>query len=114
MWSAEALSLAAVKIPSVVKEEADEQFYERMYLIEDLEAMMASLYAKFLGLRLSTAWDAAIAPAIRAWVRGESAIDVDAYRRARARVPAIGHRDRLATTPPPATQGADDDQRRTA
>lgn len=119
VFSADALSLAAVKIPSVVKEEADEQFYERMYLVEDLEARLGALYAKFLGLRLSTTWDGAIAPAIRAWVRGEGAIDVEAYLRERARVPAIGHRDRLASTPPPTAppptaRGVGDDHRRTA
>jgi hypothetical protein len=116
VWSAAALSLAAVKIPSVVKEEADEQFYERMYLLEDLEAIMASLYAKFLGLRLSPAWDEAIAPAIRSWVRGDAAPSAEAYRRARARQPSIGHGGRRATTPPPGAAGADDagSQRRTA
>jgi len=106
VFDADALSLAAVKIPSVVKEEADEQFYERMYLVEDLEAILGSLYAKFMGLRLSPAWDGAVAPAIRRWARGEAAVDLDAYAKARAREQPIGHDGRRATTPPPATSGA--------
>lgn len=105
VFTAETLGLSAVKIPKVINEEGDEQFYERMYLVEDLEAMLASLYAKFTALRLSTAWDAALVPAIRAWVRDE-AVDVAAYRRMRAQVKPIGNVERPKTTPPPAMEEA--------
>lgn len=89
--NAETLGLSAVKIPKVISEEGDEQFYERAYLIEDLESLLSALYAKFIALRLSTAWDAVVAPAIRAWIHGRE-VDVMAYRRARAMVRPIGHR----------------------
>jgi hypothetical protein len=100
LFTAETLALSAVKIPDVVKEESDEQFYERMYLVEDLERMLAAVYARFVALRLSTAWDAIAAPAIRAWAH-EQPVDVALYRRARAQVEPIGYLGRSKTTPPP-------------
>jgi len=80
VFTADTLSISAVKIPQVVKEEADEQFYERMYLIEELESLLGALYAEFLALRFSPAWEATVLPAIRAWVNDEPTIDDDAYR----------------------------------
>jgi hypothetical protein len=101
VFTAETLGLGAVKIPKVITEEGDEQFYERMYLVEDLESMLGSLYAKFVALRLSPIWDGAVVPAIRAWMHDE-AVDEAAYRKARASVPAIGRPARPKSTPPPA------------
>lgn len=103
VFTAETLGLSAVKIPKVINEEGDEQFYERMYLVEDLESMMGSLYAKFVALRLGAAWDSAVVPAIRAWMRDEP-VDVAAYRRMRAQVKAIGRVERPKSTPPPAME----------
>ncbi|MFT3774985.1 MAG: hypothetical protein QM820_57285 [Minicystis sp.] len=103
IFNAETLGLSAVKIPKVISEEGDEQFYERMYLVEDLEAMLAALYAKFIALRLSTAWDGNVVPAIRAWMRDE-AVDVAAYRKVRSMVKAIGNVERPKSTPPPAME----------
>ncbi len=39
-FNADTLAVAGVKIPGVVKGEADEQFYDRMYLIEELESLL--------------------------------------------------------------------------
>ena len=103
LFTAETLGLSAVKIPKVMTEEGDEQFYERMYLIEDLEAMLASLYAKFVALRLSTAWEDAVLPAIRAWMH-DQAVDVATYRKVRAQVKAIGNVERPKSSPPPALE----------
>jgi hypothetical protein len=103
---ADALAIAAVKIPSVVKSEADEQFYERMYLVEELEALVSALYAKFVGVRLSTAWEEHVLPAIRAWVRSEPTLHPDVYAKLRARVPPIGKVARPKTAPPAAEERA--------
>lgn len=103
LFNAETLGLSAVKIPKVMTEEGDEQFYERMYLIEDLESLLGSLYGKFVALRLSTAWDANVLPAIRAWIH-EKPVDVDAYRKVRGLVKAIGRVERPKSTPPPALE----------
>jgi hypothetical protein len=102
LFGADTLALSAIKIPNVVKEEGDEQFYERMYLVEELEALFAALYGQFLALRLSTAWDEQVLPAIRAWVRGDELIHPDVYRKMRARVAPLGSTRRPATVPPPA------------
>lgn len=102
--NADTLALSGVKIPAEVKDETDERFYERMYLLEDLEALLGSLYGRFLGLRLSTAWEATVAPAMRAWIRGEA---VDAAALGKVRVPPVGRVARPTTMAPPAP-GADD------
>lgn len=102
VFKAETLALSAVKIPRVLKDEEDDQFYERMYLIEDIEALFGTLYGEFLALRLSTAWDAKVAPILRGWVRGEALGDALPYRRLRAEVLSVGHAKRPATIPPPA------------
>lgn len=104
-FQADTLSLASVKIPAVVKEEADDQFYERMYLVEELEAVMSAMYAKFLAVRLSTAWAEQVLPAIRAWVRGEPTMHPDVYAKLRARIAPLGAAARPKTTPPPAPAG---------
>src|SRR6185312_8822509 len=35
VFNADTLALSGIKIPNVVKDEVDEQFYERMYLVEE-------------------------------------------------------------------------------
>jgi hypothetical protein len=102
LFNTDALSLSAVKIPNIVKEEADEQFYERMYLVEELDALFGALYAKFIALRLGAAWEETVAPAIRTWVRDEPVLDLERYRKVRARVPALSQVKRPMTVPPPA------------
>jgi hypothetical protein len=105
-FNADTLAVAGVKIPAVVKDEVDEQFYERMYLIEDLESLMAALYAKFIAVRLSTAWDEQVLPAIRAWVHDAPTMHPDVYAKLRARIPPLGAVARPKTTPPPAEETA--------
>jgi len=101
---ADALALAAVKIPSVVNAEVDEQFYERMYLVEELEAIVSALYAKFVAVRLSPAWEEQVLPAVRAWVKGDATLHPDVYAKLRARIPPLRAADRPKTAPPPAEQ----------
>jgi hypothetical protein len=104
-FNGDTLALAAVKIPRVVKDEADEQFYERMYLVEELESLVAALYAKFVAVRLSAAWEQQVLPAIRAWVRGEPTMHPGVYAKLRARIAPLGTISRPKTTPPPAAEG---------
>lgn len=101
LFNADTLSFSGVKIPSVVKQEADEQFYERMYLIEELEALFGALYANFLALRLSAAWEPSVVPVIRSWIRGEP-VDMGAYQKLRAQLAPVRGAARSRTTPPPA------------
>ncbi len=89
--SAEDLSLSSVKIPAQLKREQDEKFYERMFLIEQLEQIVESLFADFLVLRLSKTWETTVLPAIRTWVRDDP-VDLDEYGRRRAEALARRHR----------------------
>ena len=79
----ETLAVSGVALPVHLRDEKHEQFYERMRLLEELEAMIEELNGEFLTLRLGPAWHEAVVPALLAWVQGDE-LDVEAYRRARA------------------------------
>jgi hypothetical protein len=93
---ADALALTGVKIPATLKEEGDEDegFYDRIHRIEELEAIVGSLYAEFVTLRLSKVWTSIVVPAMRAWIAGED-VDADGYTRdkAQAKARARGKRE---------------------
>lgn len=76
---AETLGLTSVKIPSLLSKEEEEQFYERMYLVEELEEILDELYKEFLGIRLSQAWNSVMLPAIQEWVHTEELLNPDYY-----------------------------------
>lgn len=82
VWTlkAESLGLSGLKLPTQLKktDEVHEVFYERMMLLEDLDATLAALYADFVQLRLSDAWDDEIEPLMRSWAHGEKP-NLDAY-----------------------------------
>jgi hypothetical protein len=101
LFRADNFAISGVKIPAAAKGESDEQFYERMYLVEDLEALLGSLYARFLAIRLAKAWNDTVVPAIMAWVRGESPLDESTYRKAVAKVRMPASVERPRTVPPP-------------
>ena len=69
LFDADTLGIASSQIPAVLDEENDERFYERMELVETLEAMIADLLGTFLELRTSAVWDAEVMPRLRAWVK---------------------------------------------
>lgn len=67
----DSLDVSGVKLPALLSREEDEQFYERMYLLEELEDIIASLYKEFLIIRLSSVWSDAMLPAMRTWVHAD-------------------------------------------
>jgi hypothetical protein len=69
VFDADAFAISSVKIPALLTEEDDEQFYERMQLIEELEAMLGGLFETFIRLRTSAAWERETLAAMRAWVQ---------------------------------------------
>lgn len=75
----ESFALSGVRLPALLQDEKEERFYERMYLCEELEEMLASLFREFLALRTSPLWEARVVPAIRAWVRDEPELTADEY-----------------------------------
>jgi hypothetical protein len=76
---AESLGLTSVKIPSLLSKEEEEQFYERMYLVEELEEILDELYKEFLAIRLSKAWNSVMLPAIQKWVHTADLLEPEAY-----------------------------------
>lgn len=89
VWTlkADTLGLSGLKLPTQLKkdDEKHEVFYERMMLLEDLDATLAALYADFVQLRLSDAWDEDIEPLMQSWAHGEKP-DADAYLVAKSAV----------------------------
>ena len=76
-WSfvlkAEDLSLSALKIPAVLTKEDDERFYERMYLLEQLDRIVRGLYQVFLNERMGDQWESKHLPKIHDWMRAQGA-----------------------------------------
>lgn len=64
------LDISGAKIPALLSREEEEQFYERMYLVEELEDLVGVLYKQFLTIRLhDRAWNELLTPAIREWIK---------------------------------------------
>lgn len=76
---AESMDMSGVKIPALLSREEEEQFYERMYLLEELEDIMKALYKEFITIRLSTYWDSAILPKMREWIQSDETLEPKDY-----------------------------------
>lgn len=63
--------LSGVKLPALLSEGEEEHFHERMRFLEQLHDLVQGLYRLFLGVRLSSQWDATLVPAMRRWLHGE-------------------------------------------
>lgn len=82
------LAFASVAIPAELKDKGDdvhEVFYERMRLLEELEAILQALWGDFLTLRLSEAWNASIVPMLKRFA-DEKRADADAYLQVKKRI----------------------------
>ncbi len=83
-WSfnlkAEDLSFSGVKIPALLSREEEEQFYERMFLLEELEQIVGTLYKEFLAIRLDVhAWSTLMLPALKDWVQRDEVCTPEHY-----------------------------------
>lgn len=78
-FKAESLDLTGVKIPSLLSKEEEEQFYERMYLVEELEDILETLYREFLAIRLTSLWHDELLPAMRQWIETDDLMGPDDY-----------------------------------
>jgi hypothetical protein len=88
VFRGDTLSFASVAIPAELKDKGDdvhEVFYERMRLLEELEAILQALWSDFLTLRLSEAWDSSIVPMLKRFA-GEKRADADAYLQIKKRI----------------------------
>jgi hypothetical protein len=79
------LALSGVKLPALSNEREDELLNERMRLLEQIHDLVHALYAHFLGVRLSPAWESDVLPALRRWVRSGDLMDEKQFDRLHAR-----------------------------
>lgn len=106
-WSltlkSESLDVSGVKIPALLSREEEEQFYERMYLLEELEDILHSLYKEFLTLRLNTVWGDDLLPAMRAWVHSDEPCTPQTYpeQAANATLDSLLGAPKLKSSAPP-------------
>jgi hypothetical protein len=79
------LALSGVRLPAISSQGAEEIFHERMRLLEQIHELVHALYAHFLGVRLSPAWDSEVAPAVRRWVQDGELMDDKRFDRLHAK-----------------------------
>jgi hypothetical protein len=67
----EFLDIRAAKLPALMSEEEDDQLSERLFLTEQLSAILDALVNDYLAVRAGRAWSKQVVPALKAWMRGE-------------------------------------------
>ncbi len=75
------LDFAGLKLPPHEPSGEEELLYERMYLYEDLWAVVGALYQRFALERTSESWHNTILPAMRAWAGGAPPADLEWSKR---------------------------------
>jgi hypothetical protein len=68
---AEFLDIRAAKLPELMAEEEDDRLSERLWLAEQLSAMVDALVEAFIAVRASRAWSKQVVPQMKDWMRGE-------------------------------------------
>jgi hypothetical protein len=68
---AEFLDIRAAKLPALMSEEDDSRTGERLYLAEQLSALIHTLVEAFIAVRTGRTWNKQIVPAMKEWMRGE-------------------------------------------
>jgi len=68
---AEFLDVRAAKLPELMSEEDDSRTTERLYLAEQLSALIHALVEAFIAIRAGKAWSKQVVPALKEWMRGE-------------------------------------------
>lgn len=68
---AEYLDVRSAKLPQLMTEEEDDKLQERLYLAEQLSAMVDALVEDFLAVRTHKRWRQKIVPALKQWMQGE-------------------------------------------
>jgi hypothetical protein len=77
---ASSLQFSGIKIPALMTRAEDEKFYERMALLEQLEAILEDLFAEFLAVRLTPSVWKVLHEAIQRWVYDEPSMEREAYQ----------------------------------
>ena len=94
LFKGNTLGVGGLKIPAELTKKDDEiheVLYERMRLVEALEATLEALWSDFLTLRLGDAWERVVIPALERFAHDEE-VDEAAYTQGKQR--ALGKRAR--------------------
>ena len=67
---AEHLDVRSAKLPELMTEEEDDRVQERLYLTEQLSAMVDALVEAFLEVRTHKRWRQKVVPAMKQWMQG--------------------------------------------
>ena len=70
-FKAETFMMSGIRIPAVLGQAEDDKFYERMYLIEEIESIFDDLFRSFLVIRLSEDWEEELTD-IRSWIQRDT------------------------------------------
>ncbi len=84
---ADELAVGGLKVPAQLKADDDkyEALYDRMRLVETLEAQLEALFADFVALRLDAAWERGVVSEMKRWARGKD-VDEPSYKRQKDRI----------------------------
>lgn len=75
---ADTLGISSAKLPPIVADVGEDAIYERIGLLEDLEASVETIFYQFLELRLSPSWNGLVRPALYAWIHADESEDFHA------------------------------------
>lgn len=78
-FKAEDFDISTLKIPSLLSEQDDEQFFERMSLVQEIEEILDSLYREFITIRTSDAWRDVMVPTMRDWIFSDERVGPGDY-----------------------------------
>lgn len=68
---AEFLDVRGAKLPELMTEEQDDQLQERLWLAEQLSALLSALFVEFLKIRTGRGWRRTVVPQIKQWLEEE-------------------------------------------
>ena len=66
---AEHLDVRAARLPELIAEEDDERILERLFLAQQLSALVDALAGAFLAVRTGSGWGRKVVPGLKAWMR---------------------------------------------
>jgi len=69
---ADYLDIKSAKLPELLSEEEDDRLTERLWLSEQLGAILQALLEEFLRVRGTRKWSKDVVPKLKAWMRGEA------------------------------------------
>ncbi|HEY3450796.1 MAG TPA: hypothetical protein VGK67_30850 [Myxococcales bacterium] len=69
---ADYLDIKSAKLPELMSDEEDDRLTERLWLSEQLGAILQALLEEFMKVRGSRKWSKDVVPQLKAWMRGEA------------------------------------------